>query len=132
MKKMVFICNRCGKEIKTKGSKIIPMFFDTESEDMTEPVSADQEDRHYCHGCTNRILQELLAPLDADGNEKPPPKKRQRLDAGKIMALHRAGWDNAKIADEMGADERQIYQCIRYQNNKGSEVPNGKENEDES
>lgn len=50
MKKMVFICNRCGKEIKLKGSKIIPMFFDTESEDMTEPVSADQKDRHYCHG----------------------------------------------------------------------------------
>lgn len=45
------------------------------------------------------------------------------------MALHRAGWDNAKIADEMGADERQIYQCIRYQKNKGLEEPNGKENE---
>lgn len=129
MKKMFFICNRCGKEIKRKGSKIIPMFFDMESEDMTEPVSADQEDRHYCHSCTNRIIRELLAPLDENGEEKLPPKRRKRLDSGKVMSLHRAGWDNAKIADEMGVDERQIYQCIRYQKNKSLEEANGKENE---
>lgn len=38
-----------------------------------------------------------------DGTLKPEGKKtRQRLDYGKIMALHNAGWSNAKIADEMG------------------------------
>ncbi len=51
------------------------------------------------------------------------------MDAGKVMALHRAGWDNGKIADEMGVTKRKIYQCIRYQIKKmkpGSE-PDGKE-----
>lgn len=33
---------------------------------------------------------------------KKPVKSRKQIDTGKIMALHRARWSNAKIADEMG------------------------------
>lgn len=46
--------------------------------------------------------QELFrAPKD--GKLQPEVKKtRQRIDYGKIMALHNAGWSNQKIADEMG------------------------------
>lgn len=31
----------------------------------------------------------------------PAPAKRSKVDHGKIMALHKAGWANKKIADEM-------------------------------
>ena len=46
--------------------------------------------------------QELFrAPKD--GKLQPEVKKtRQKIDYGKIMALHNAGWSNQKIADEMG------------------------------
>lgn len=38
-----------------------------------------------------------------DGTQQSKSKKtRQRIDYGKIMALHNAGWPNQKIADEMG------------------------------
>ena len=45
--------------------------------------------------------KEAAAPKTAI-TEKKPRKSRKQVDAGKIMALHRAGWNNVKIADEMG------------------------------
>ncbi|MCM1097705.1 MAG: helix-turn-helix domain-containing protein [Ruminococcus flavefaciens] len=40
---------------------------------------------------------------DDTGRNTPPDgrKGRKQIDTGKIMALHKAGWSNAKIADEM-------------------------------
>lgn len=34
-------------------------------------------------------------------NDKAEEGKRRKVDVGKIMALHNAGWSNVKIADEM-------------------------------
>lgn len=39
-------------------------------------------------------------------------KKRRRIDYGKIMALHDAGWNNAKIADEMGMSKASVATAI--------------------
>lgn len=134
LKKTLYICNRCSKEIKTEGTRIIPHFFDLATDEMLGEIEVPDRNIHFCMGCTKKIMEEILKTPE----EKPPdntrktgkrPKKRERLDAGKVMALHRAGWDNGKIADEMGVTERQIYQCIRYQIKKrkpGSE-PDGKE-----
>ncbi len=45
--------------------------------------------------------------------QKPEIKpKRNKLDYGKIMALHNAGWSNAKIADEMGTTPNTIAVAI--------------------
>lgn len=33
--------------------------------------------------------------------QKPTAPKRKKIDTGKILALHNAGWSNVKIADEM-------------------------------
>lgn len=47
------------------------------------------------------------------------------------MTLHRAGWDNKKMADEVDATEKQVYRCIRYQVKKADPGggPDGKEQE---
>lgn len=37
-----------------------------------------------------------------DGLKTEGKKTRKKIDYGKIMALHNAGWSNQKIADEMG------------------------------
>lgn len=47
----------------------------------------------------------------------PKPKKKTggpklRIDWGKVGALHKAGWDAYKIADEMGASPLTIRQGI--------------------
>ncbi|MCH5261618.1 MAG: hypothetical protein J1F42_01770 [Lachnospiraceae bacterium] len=50
---------------------------------------------------TNQQPKLFRAPKD--GKLQPEVKKtRQKIDYGKIMALHNAGWSNQKIADEMG------------------------------
>ena len=38
--------------------------------------------------------------------------KRKPVDTGKLLALHRAGWTNAKIADEMGMNEKTVWYYI--------------------
>ncbi len=142
MKKTVYVCNRCGHKIKTNGTRIIPQFFDTTTDELLNEIGIPDNDAHFCLDCTKEILQELLDPPGAQGEEgadtetgeqDASPKRRVRLDAGKVMALHNAGWSNEEIAAEMKATERQIYQCIRYQNNKNNPAgePDGEEAEDE-
>jgi len=54
----------------------------------------------------------------ATGTTKPPGKcmaadtKRKPVDTGKLLALHRAGWTNTKIADEMGMNEKTVWYYI--------------------
>lgn len=35
--------------------------------------------------------------------------RRNKIDAGKVMALTNAGWSAAKIADEMGINTQAVY-----------------------
>ncbi|MCI8410382.1 MAG: DUF433 domain-containing protein [Lachnospiraceae bacterium] len=138
LKKTLYICNRCNKEIKTKGTRIIPHFFDFVTEEMLDEIEVADRDVHFCMDCTQRIMEEILRlpkgkPIENTKKAGKRPKKGERLDAGKVMALYQAGWDNEKIADEMDVTERQIYECIRYQIKKTNSggVSNGKEQEDE-
>lgn len=46
----------------------------------------------------------------------PPSKKEKKgrmVDLGKVLALHKAGWSNAKIADEMGCHPSRISQILK-------------------
>lgn len=50
------------------------------------------------------VLEEMVK--DAVPEEK---KGRSKIDAGKVMALTKAGWSAAKIADEMGLNTQAVY-----------------------
>ena len=50
---------------------------------------------------TNQPKELFRAPKDGTQQSKSK-KTRQKIDYGKIMDLHNAGWPNQKIADEMG------------------------------
>lgn len=144
MKKILYICNRCGREITTAGIRIIPHYFEFGTDKVLEEIEVPDKNVHFCMNCTQKVMQEIRTAADVSDekvtkelpdkkSENKRPRKAERLDAGKVMALHRAGWENKKIADEMGVTERQIYQCIRYQINKNSPggAPEGKETENE-
>lgn len=51
--------------------------------------------------------------MKKDYAEAKKKKQKRQLDAGKIMALHNAGWSNADIAKEMETLEGQIDYIIR-------------------
>ena len=40
-------------------------------------------------------------------------KARKKIDRGKVMALHNAGWKNVKIAEEMGCSEWSVSMIIK-------------------
>lgn len=108
---------REGKEVyyfDTESQKVAPLLKVFESvpgvflvEDAGEPI-------------------ELTIPT-AEPKEKKKPGPEPTIDLGKVKALHRAGWPNNKIADEMGVSPATI--CYHLKKMK-SEVINDKEDTD--
>jgi hypothetical protein len=105
---------------------IIPGILDITDESKTEDADLPEvDDVHFCIKCFRTILKNVAHPQKTpDGTGEPagdgetaPAKQRKKLDIGKVMALHRAGWSNKAIAEEMHATENQIYKCIYYQKN---------------
>lgn len=63
---------------------------------------------------------EAEQPVKAEAPKPPeqPVKKAKKLDKGKIMALHNAGWSNEKIADEMKCSPRTVLNIIYNESRK--------------
>lgn len=143
MKKMVYICDRCRQPIADAGASIVPVFFDPDSgRQMEGKTRLEMEDLHFCVECVCRIMENVISlcaeePQDASEAEAghkgnaTQTKAKKTLDIGKVMALHKAGWDNKKIAEEMRVDEKKIYQCIYYQKNKIHQAEPVEETEDD-
>lgn len=49
---------------------------------------------------------------EPEAERRTPGRRRLDLDIGKVMALHRAGWSNVKIANEMGVSPATIQRCV--------------------
>jgi hypothetical protein len=114
VKKTAYVCNRCGGEIRIRGSRIIPSYFDIKGLELVpNGEQIPEDDVHFCLKCTKEVLKEIARPAPQKAE-----RKRVRIDTAKVMALHQAGWGNDEIADEMHVSQRQIYQCIRYQKEK--------------
>lgn len=59
----------------------------------------------------------MEVPVEEEKQSPPaePEKKsgRKKIDRGKVMALHRAGWTNKKIADEMACSEASVSTILK-------------------
>ena len=137
MKKICFVCDFCGKEITGEGTRLVTVSFNNGS--FTEPDNTAEF--HFCKKCNASLIAELDKAESVSAKDKksgakdkkksPDESQGKRLDAGKVMALSKAGWSNEKIAEEMKVTEEQIYKCLWYQKNKQSKVQTGKENNEE-
>lgn len=88
-----------------KSERELPPGWDPEPE--SETVTAD-------------IPLPVPAMEEAEEEKQSPPsaepeKKsgRKKIDRGKVMALHRAGWTNKKIADEMACSEASVSTILK-------------------
>lgn len=60
----------------------------------------------------------MEVPVEEE-KQSPPPAElekksgRKKIDRGKVMALHRAGWTNKKIADEMACSEASVSTILK-------------------
>ena len=75
-------------------------------EDLPEEPKQEELDPH------------IGIPDSIPNSEDPAPpskekKKGRVVDRGKVLALHKAGWSNAKIADEMGCHPSRISQILK-------------------
>ena len=56
----------------------------------------------------------LESPPEEPEKEEPEKKSgRKKIDRGKVMALHNAGWTNKKIADEMACSEWSVSMILK-------------------
>ena len=61
--------------------------------------------------------------------EEDQGKPKKKLDIGKIIALKKAGWSAADIAEELGTTAQSIYSAV-YTYKKKVEAAKGAGNED--
>lgn len=79
------------------------------------------------------ISVEEPAPAPAPKPKKKTDGPKLRIDWGKVGALHKAGWDAYKIADEMGASPLTIRQGIssrKWETYVGEDEENDERQED--
>lgn len=95
----------CGKNAAGRNGKseeIQHNFQNGDTENKNEDTENGNTDTQKQNGSEEKV------------NGKPEkkvaavPKRRGKTDYGKILALANAGWDNAKIADEMGMTPQQV------------------------
>lgn len=65
-------------------------------------------------GSTGQTIE--IGPAEP-GNAQPDPpptgkKAKKRVDVGKLIALHNAGWSVAKIADELKVSVQAVYKYL--------------------
>lgn len=68
-------------------------------------------------------LPAMEEPVEEEKQSPPPaePEKksgRKKIDRGKVLALHRAGWSNKKIADEMACSEASVSIILKEESGK--------------
>lgn len=87
-----------SKEIAplSKALESVPGVFLTEENISPEQIPSPSEPPTLTHLEDNPEEPNVKKPK----KKKPGPKPT--IDLGKVKALHRAGWSNIKIADEMG------------------------------
>ena len=103
MKKVIYACDLCGWQMVEPW-----MMFQVEDGEAGE--------RHLCQMCAERIRAAFPQATKAE-EPKEEKTKRKRIDQGKVLALAKAGWTVAKIADLMDCSVQTIYNALKTEAN---------------
>lgn len=117
MKKTIFFCDRCGRQIREDENRVRVAFEQFRFQDGVWLQNDGDDLGDFCPECFEN-LKEVLANSKTEPAPAPKrahPKTRKELDMGKVGALHRAGWSLAKIADEMGVSIGTLQKRIRQE-----------------
>ena len=121
------ICDKCGAEITKDPIRLNMTYVDVMTGDIEDPItSKEQWERDYCELCARSILNyaekkvvlivehPTIKPKKTEVKEpeEDQSKPKKKLDIGKIMALKKAGWNAADIADELGTTAQSIYSAV--------------------
>lgn len=109
MRKTIYYCDRCRKEIEEK-----PLSFQvTVRRTETETVEDLDGVMDICESCANDLM-ERIRKLILSAEDKPKKEaKKQTVDRGKVVALAKAKWSVSKIADEMRCSQQTVRNILR-------------------
>ena len=100
-------CDRCGGEVNPKKIGYVSMAERGEGGDLAGDNPFENMD--FCEKCMSQIADFVSGKPAKRTAPKPKASEgvdsagtKRRIDVGKIKSLARAGWSQAKIADEMG------------------------------
>lgn len=85
MKKLIYVCDGCGKEIQGDIFKIVPEAIDRKTEDYTgAPIYMSQMEKHYCAECTAAFISGLnmlpaAVPEEEDHEETQDEEEPETL-----------------------------------------------------
>ena len=109
----------CGRQ-----QKDIPNIQPTEPAIMIEAVEDPADKQRHKLMTDFHSEEEPEPPKDST----PPPENstrcvdsstsRKKVDRGKVMALHKAGWSLSKIVDETGCSAQRVRQIVKEENQK--------------
>lgn len=113
MRKSIIYCDRCGRELQpSEKSYMLTTFIYGEDRESASDVCDGAE---LCETCYEAVDQAVAAAVQGVKEElkEAPAEKKRKLDLGKVEALRRAGWSQAKIADEMGVSIPTISKALK-------------------
>lgn len=121
MKKVIYICDYCGKEIKGD----VFTFRIAKKIDDSLDFSQDMKkwDPDICPDCLPAWI-EAVAPKMEEPKKKPG---RKPLDMGKVIALRNAGWSLERIASEMKVSPQTIANRLAEHTAPPEEEPDAEE-----
>lgn len=94
----VIFCDVCGQEIEDKSSAIYRV-------EIFSHINGEKEVfEDVCQGCVSKIKKIVQT------SEESAAKK---VDHGKILALHQAGWSQKNIAEEMKITPSAVCQILK-------------------
>lgn len=138
MKKIIYTCDRCRKEIKDSPYRIlVDKLYVEDPEQEVKGIMCPQphpeiRDLDLCRDCTDFLVgllkkhmrapaaindefeeavQEIVATSQSDSSAKR--EAGQKLDRGKIRALRNAGWSVKAIAEELQRTDKAIYGVLQ-------------------
>ncbi len=103
------ICDRCKKDISHQ--EVVGYIAIQERDVKTSFFDGfnPHEHKDFCEKC----IQEINTFIDCKSDKVQAEKvKREKIDAGKVMALKNAGWSNKDIAEELRVDSQAIANTI--------------------
>ena len=108
------------EERRLSASEISGAALKQHKPEQTEPIKVDmpevtaEEEKEVPPGAASKPK----SVKNTSSKPKSSAPKRQPIDHGKIMALHKGRWPVAKIADEMGCSEQTVRNHIAMEEKK--------------